>query len=349
MSILTELSFIDQNSCPLCQCDHFKRYDEVPDRLTKEINRYLPLEIKPLQQITNIRQQCRSCGLIFLSPRLCDESLSLIYHLWYRYGYRLIFDNDQYIAQRLYEFKRYHLNTLKQVSPQTGRLLDVGCGNGLFLKVAREAGWQGIGVEFDRHTAEDGIHRFQIDIRNGIFSSNIHFKEPFDVITMFDYLEHSTTPSVDLQLALDLLKPGGTLLIRVPNQAGWQSRLMGRHWIALISNHLSYFSPTVITNFLNRLGAEVVLNTADNYQTQYALWKNRFRWLKSRIHRQSSNLGDEGRSLTRLTESASLRNHKISLRKINRLMMDVLVEQLDYLAGLTGNSNYLMIAGRKRV
>ncbi|MGH8643450.1 MAG: hypothetical protein ACREX4_02935, partial [Gammaproteobacteria bacterium] len=77
-----------------------------------EINRYLPPSLPRLPQLRNHRRACCACGLVYLSPRLDESSLSKIYELWYRYAYRRVVADEQHIADRLREFSRYHLRTL---------------------------------------------------------------------------------------------------------------------------------------------------------------------------------------------------------------------------------------------
>jgi len=337
-----ELTFERLEKCPLCGTENHSFYDECPDSLVNDINRSLPADVDQLPQINNVRRKCTECGLIFLSPRLDKVSLPIIYEYWYKYAYTSVFYDELLIHNRLQQFRKYHLSTLNDNATTRNTLLDVGCGSGLFMKVAQESGWSVVGVEFDQKTAEAGKEAYGVEIRCGTIDSSIKDNETFDAITLFDYLEHSSTPAEDLQLLIRHLNEDGVLLVRVPNMKGWQSKFMGCGWLAVISNHLSYFSEDALKKHLESLGLEVIEVSAVNYQTEADILSQRWNWLKSKLQRTST----ASQQTVPQLRSGEMKDGVFSA--IRRLLYSLLIEQVDHAGGLFNKGNNLMIVARKR-
>ncbi len=325
-------------ACPLCRSTDHSELDACRDSLVAEINRYLPPEEAPLPAVENRRRRCIACGLVFLSPRLDDMSLARLYRLWYGYAYRRVVADAEHIAERRREFERHHLRRLRWAMPEPGRLLDVGCGTGLFLGLAVRDGWRVTGVELDAATAAVG--RAQgLDIRVGSLRECLAVEERFDAITLFDYLEHSTTPGDDLDTVAARLAPGGALLVRVPNLAGWQSRWMGCGWLGVISNHLSYFTPAVLRVALERRGLRVVSSDARNYASELDILRQRWQWARARLARGHTKATD---GVGSAPAGAPGRAHPLI-----RLAHSLFIEQLDHVGGWFGRGNNLMVVARR--
>jgi 2-polyprenyl-3-methyl-5-hydroxy-6-metoxy-1,4-benzoquinol methylase len=111
-----------------------------------------------------------------------------------------------------------------KLSPQRPRLLDVGCGNGFFLRKMRERGWQVTGVEPDADAARIGNDRFGLNILAGTLESVMFPDSQFDVVTMQHVIEHLPDPLQTLREVFRVLKPEGRLVVVTPN-----SRSAGRH------------------------------------------------------------------------------------------------------------------------
>jgi len=336
-----KLNFEMVANCPLCGNQKLQPYDSARDTLSPELNRYLPPSHPRLPAINNVREKCLGCGLIFLSPRLDPPSLGEIYKLWYSYAYQAIFENAALLAQREYEFKHYHFPLLRKVISATGRLLDVGCGSGIFLRIAREAGWETHGIELDPSATQWARDNYQLAVRCGTVDTALREGEQFDAITLFDYLEHTASPGSDLDQLIRHLSPGGVLCIRVPNQAGLQSHFMDAHWINYISNHLSYFTSDVLSHALSKRGLIVEYANAPNFQSQFDIIRQKIRWARARMH-----LGtDEPLEQHVATTTVPLESEPVG--KLKRFLYSLLVEQIDHAGGWLGRGNNLMLIARR--
>lgn len=159
--------------------------------------------------------RCDSCGLVYRNPRL-DERMNREFHSMGRYGdYEGI---ETYVSgARLKVFD----DVLRVLEPRTldgsRRLLDVGCGQGHFLNLAKRCGWEVAGVELAASACEYARQKFGIDVINKAIEE-AHFEdESFDVITLWNVLDHLLDPLGMLKEIRRVLKTDGILVIRVPN------------------------------------------------------------------------------------------------------------------------------------
>lgn len=135
-----------------------------------------------------------------------------------------------------------------------GHLLDVGCGNGGFLMLARQAGWKVEGVDFDAGAVQTArsrglkVHHGGIDVLAGR-------EESFDVITICHVIEHVHDPMAILRRLHALLKPGGVLWLDTPNLASVGADRFGPDWHALDPpRHLVLFNPSSLREALRAAG-----------------------------------------------------------------------------------------------
>lgn len=158
-----------------------------------------------------------------------------------------------------------------------GRLLDAGCGAGVYLAFARDLGWSVLGLEYSEQAGRRASEQFRVEVVPGTFEK-FETKEKFDVITFWHVLEHFQDPFIVLDKAAKLLKPGGMILLGVPNPAGWECRLFGSRWLSWEApRHYWHFTPATLEKAANRSGLRVAhlqfdMTTVDAViSTQYVL------------------------------------------------------------------------------
>lgn len=200
--------------------------------------------------------RCVACGLVYLSPRPTVESIGR----YYPDGY------DPFITTRLED-----LPLLKRLSVrygllkrcrlvgsyrQSGRLLDVGCATGLFLtEMRRRPGWQVMGVEPGASAAEFARATYGLDVYSGDLPSARYPDAFFDVVTMWDVLEHLHAPVSVLGEVRRILRDDGLLILRTPSLDSFDARLFGPYWAGLDSpRHLALYSRCTAGRLLERAG-----------------------------------------------------------------------------------------------
>ncbi len=200
--------------------------------------------------------QCVNCRVVFLSPQPSKRELRRMSNALYSSdSYKdMYFDSDQRLYRRYGQF-------LKQISKhkEGGRLLDIGCSYGFFLDAVRET-WETYGLEVCERSsrfARDnlGIEVLTASIADAGFSSGY-----FDVITMWDVLEHTPSPKSALDEAARVLNDEGLLFIQCPNIRSLMAQLTGyKHWAWLcIPDHLFQFSPRSLKTLLGKSGFEIL-------------------------------------------------------------------------------------------
>jgi len=201
--------------------------------------------------------RCRQCGLIYQNPRPELNEISFDYPPEYApYNCQLDKTNTSKLDDWLVQYglnKRIHL--IKKYK-ENGSLLDIGCGSGEFLNAMQIIpGWNLTGVELNSYAADKAIDRYNLRIFNGTLEQAFFPNETFDVVTLWDVLEHLHDPTASLIEIRRILKPGGLLVLRVPNYQSWQRRLFGRHWAGLDApRHLYVFDAITLSRLLENSG-----------------------------------------------------------------------------------------------
>jgi 2-polyprenyl-3-methyl-5-hydroxy-6-metoxy-1,4-benzoquinol methylase len=193
--------------------------------------------------------RCVACGLVRQNPQPQPEDLVQ--------AYQEVAD-ERYEEEASGRVETFRL-ALRDISRHEsgGRLLDVGCHTGIFLDVARQAGWETYGVEPSRWSAERARARGLKVVDRTLAEAG--FREgSFDVITMWDVIEHLAQPKEELQRAARLLRPGGLLALSTMNVESWFPRLLRRRWPWYMQMHLYYFSPRTLRQMLAQTGFEMV-------------------------------------------------------------------------------------------
>ncbi|ADI04105.1 Methyltransferase type 12 [Streptomyces bingchenggensis BCW-1] len=203
--------------------------------------------------------RCRDCGHVFQNPRLSGEGLEF----YYRDFYDGLGEKDMgglFAGRR----KRYvrRAESLRPFAEAPGNWLDVGTGHGHFCEAARSVF---PGTLFDGLDLSAGVElaeragRVTRGIRGGFVERVTELADGYDVVSMFHYLEHSTDPRGELRAARHALRPGGHLLIDVPDPESRFSRLLGRWWLPWLQpQHLHFVPVANLRKELSGLGFTVV-------------------------------------------------------------------------------------------
>jgi SAM-dependent methyltransferase len=218
--------------------------------------------------------RCRTCGLVFTNEIPPPAELEAIYGpSFFEVGQKFTGRSDGVGL----------VNAAARVSrllelPEVGRArwLDVGCATGDFLEAARRAGVVEVrGVELSEFAAAQARGR-GFDVARGDFASLVLPPGSFDVVTMWDYVEHVPDPAASLERAFEVLRPGGYLAISTGDAASLAARAMGRFWHLMIPpKHLYFFTPDTLVRVLQRAGFLMVRldRPGKRVPLDFAAWK----------------------------------------------------------------------------
>lgn len=160
---------------------------------------------------------------------------------------------------------------------QQGKLVDFGCGDASFMERASQY-FDVSGIELSARLAAMSRARVpDAKIFEGPVTKVAEQELPagaFDMVTQFGYIEHEWNPLDGLRAAFRLLKGGGIALIKTPNYASWNRRVMGMDWCGFhIPAHCNYFTPETLRKMLRRAGFESLRSSLlDRLPTSDSLW-----------------------------------------------------------------------------
>ena len=203
--------------------------------------------------------RCEDCGLVFVNPQLAEEVVLEEYRtaatndLWF----------DVLTSQRQQELDRAKFSAvLDALEPYRGKLLDVGCSIGLFLHLAAERGWEGIGLEPAPRAREHAQEVYGLDVLEEPLEQTAFAGGSFDAVALLSVLEHATDPLALLRECARVLRPGGALYVIVPNVESLACRVLGAEARTFDGrNHLGYFSPATLADALGRAGFQLLQTT----------------------------------------------------------------------------------------
>jgi 2-polyprenyl-3-methyl-5-hydroxy-6-metoxy-1,4-benzoquinol methylase len=234
--------------------------------------------------------RCPGCGFAWLNPRPLAEDIGILYRQYHThapqpgwndnrgrwrdwakesvlasaFGYE---DRVRSSGGRVLGRVLSWLEPLRELVGATvmwlsatdrGRLLDVGCGSGGFLKKMQDLGWEASGVEPDPSAARVAREHYGLDVTCETLEEAALSAGQFDVITMNHVIEHLPDPITSLQECGRVLKDTGRLVVTTPNVDSLGRRLFRTSWRGLeVPRHLQLFSVTTLAECVRRAGLHV--------------------------------------------------------------------------------------------
>lgn len=195
--------------------------------------------------------RCRRCSLVRADPVLDPDLSAELYRAsTFDYAEELDGLRSTYGAA---------LDRLAALVPARRGILDIGCGNGFMLGLARERGWTDVrGVE----PSADAIAQARPDVRElivpDIMRRGLLPDESFDAVTMFQVLDHMPDPQTLLRDCRTVLRPGGAILALNHNVAAWSARVLGERSPIVDVEHTYLYSPETIRRLFEQAGFEVM-------------------------------------------------------------------------------------------
>jgi len=179
--------------------------------------------------------RCTTCGLVYQNPRPRADEIGFYYPDQYDSYAAPPWANPSPVARvlQLYGIKK-RWKYLERWAPARSQrsILDVGCATGVFLAAGSHS-WHKVGVELSPAAVRYAREQFGLAVHPGTIEDTPLPARSFDVITMWDVLEHLYDPIGTLGRIRELLRPDGVLVGRVPNIDSWEAKLSGRYWSGL--------------------------------------------------------------------------------------------------------------------
>lgn len=196
-----------------------------------------------------ILMECPKCGLQFLDPIPDEKRLKAIYCDYYK-AWGIDKSPDKVSGMKAKTFKGY----LDAITPavSSGRLLDIGCATGELLEAAENSGFDVYGIEVSRPGIARCREKFgkdkilEGDLKKGDFPPDF-----FDVITLFDVIEHISSPAEFLKIVSNILKPSGVLMMVTPDTSSWTRKALGKRWPHYKEEHIYYYNKSNIAMILS--------------------------------------------------------------------------------------------------
>lgn len=243
-------------TCPICSGKDARFFANGTDRLFRAVEGSFVL------------LRCPNCRCVFQNPIPGEHEISRYYPRQYWWvsdgqGLTLAARILRQLERSYREFvARDHIRFLDRCARRAAAgkklLLDIGCGSGLLLHLARGRGFEPHGMDISEQAVALARERYRIPVLQGKVGDDIWPPGQFDFVTMFHVLEHLPDPLAALRYVRRILKPDGHLIIQVPNVESLQARIFGARWYGLdVPRHLINFSPHAANLLLQKSGFAV--------------------------------------------------------------------------------------------
>jgi len=188
--------------------------------------------------------KCENCGIMLLNPQPSNAELAEKYTEGY-------FLNTKETALLKSKTAELYLEKLKT----TGKLLEIGCGDGYLLEVAEQKGWEVTGVEYSADACEKARQKLKRGkVQQGELIDAKLPENHYDACIIADVIEHVRDIRSFLTEIHRVLKPNGALVIATPSTDSWSARLMRDKWMEFKPEHLTYFNSSTLRTALFNAG-----------------------------------------------------------------------------------------------
>jgi SAM-dependent methyltransferase len=229
---------IHHKTCPLCTGLKISHFQTCTDHFVS-------------REVFDICR-CENCGFIFTQDTPPEPEAGRYY------------ESDDYIShsntkkgitEKIYQVVRRFMllrkkNLINKITGiSSGAILDIGSGTGHFLNNMKTAGWDVKGIEINEKAREYAASQFNIDTISPEKINTLPLKS-FDCITLWHVLEHFYDPFRVMEDIAGFIKPGGTVLIALPNSSSFDASYYGDKWAAYdVPRHLWHFNPSTFSIF----------------------------------------------------------------------------------------------------
>ncbi|RIK43879.1 MAG: hypothetical protein DCC55_04265 [Chloroflexi bacterium] len=218
-------------------------------------------EVRRIDTVGTQVVQCNGCGLVYLNPRLkrladnftLNEAYLRQFYLPLYQNVGLLGPDGALEAEKIYQIYQRYLSQMRSYR-QTNRVLDVGCAIGLFLVATNADGWESYGVDPSEPLSTYGREKYGVEIYHSELSQMAFPRRHFDVVTLWNVIEHLLDPMAVLREVHRVLRPGGLLILQMPNWDDIAREFLGPQWDMFVTDHFYYFTHATTRQMLARTG-----------------------------------------------------------------------------------------------
>ena len=199
--------------------------------------------------------KCRRCGLMYQNPQLDFENMKSFYSQDYYTG-----EGDVSYTTDFNKYKAVSIERLRIIEKMRspGKLLDIGCHSGIFLEAAKERGWDSWGIDVSPFIVEKAKQR-GLNVTLGELQ-DIKFESlSFDVVTMYEVIEHLFSPLETLQEIHRILKGNGLLIVQTANMDSLRVKIIEPKNFYFLPVHVYYFTRKTIVKMLQKAGFKIII------------------------------------------------------------------------------------------
>jgi len=255
-------------NCPLCQnlAMHEMSSNDLMFKKNKIYDYYFCrlcdlTFINPLPNLVEIKNFYPDSYMVFEPARLKKINIIEKVRLQAKHGYINLINKDNYLFNLLgfcLLKSREHIDYV-----ESGKFLDIGCGNGSRLLKMRNLGWQVTGVELNKKAFNECVNH-NLNVFNSTLENTKFEDNSFDVVYMSHLVEHLANPCEIFEIVNNILKPNGLLYIKTPNRNSLGRKIFGKYWYANdIPRHLFLFSKTSLVNVFKKLNMNLEYYSQD--------------------------------------------------------------------------------------
>jgi 2-polyprenyl-3-methyl-5-hydroxy-6-metoxy-1,4-benzoquinol methylase len=209
--------------------------------------------------ITNFKNvlKCKKCKIMFQKRDTINNIKSDIYGIDYFQGkvYNNYFNEE---SERIRRFEK-KIELIRDYFPKKGKVLDVGCAAGFFLKVMKKIGYDAYGLDISSAACEYAMNYCDFKIFNGDIYKAKFMDHFFDIVTLWDVLEHLRDPELVLGELYRIMKNQGAIVIETLNIDSWNAKILKSRWPLYFPDyHLFYYNTKFIIKLLNKIGFKII-------------------------------------------------------------------------------------------
>ncbi|MFI5149532.1 MAG: class I SAM-dependent methyltransferase [Bacteroidia bacterium] len=207
--------------------------------------------------------QCKDCSFVYVNPRIKTEELYRLYASDYFNNTQFGYENyEQNARLRKLTFEKWYALIVPFLGKKMQKAIDIGCASGDFIEVLMKNGWTDVdGIELDPVMIEK-LHQKHIPVSTVPLEKQ-SVQKKYQLITLFDVVEHLACLSEAFAKLHDLLEEDGVIALITPDYSSLQRKFFGSKWFQFKPyEHIQYFTPETLAKALKPHGLQIIHHAA---------------------------------------------------------------------------------------